>query len=117
MVFSIEASLTFWTSAEPRSFTFIDLPIEVSPLPSAPWHMAHLALKMAPPSAANDCIGATMMARMATARIRRVAFMMLHPLDVLSGVWQTHGGSPHDGPHRRSVMERTFREGGYSRSE
>src|SRR5689334_9104985 len=41
------------TSAEPMSFKPNFLPIAVSPLPSAPWHAAHFALKSPPPSA-ND---------------------------------------------------------------
>src|SRR6266850_853180 len=38
------SSLIFFTSSEAKSFTFRALPVAVSPLPSTPWHAAHLAL-------------------------------------------------------------------------
>src|SRR5215469_807660 len=44
----------FCTSSELRSRSLSDLPIAVAPLPSAPWHMAHFALKISAPSSAND---------------------------------------------------------------
>src|ERR1700682_3488108 len=38
------SSLIFFTSSEAKSFTFIALPVGVSPLPSTPWHAAHFCL-------------------------------------------------------------------------
>jgi hypothetical protein len=38
------SSLIFFTSSEAKSFTFIALPVAVSPLPSTPWHAALFCL-------------------------------------------------------------------------
>src|SRR5438067_3025177 len=52
------ASLIFWTSSEEKSFTFIILPVAVSPLPSGPWQPAHFALYVASAAAESAFAGA-----------------------------------------------------------
>src|SRR6266480_4094000 len=50
MMLVSSASVCFCTSADPRARILSDLPMGVWPLPSGPWHMAHLALKIPAPS-------------------------------------------------------------------
>src|SRR5580765_2869832 len=74
MIFFSSASVCFCTSAELKSRSLRLLPMEVSPLPSAPWHMAHFDLKSAAPSAAKAEVAARRM-RETTARVAKLLFM------------------------------------------
>src|SRR6266700_3736970 len=76
------ASDFFWTSAEWRSGIFSFSPIIVLPVPSGPWHIAHLDLnRLAPSSAAMEVTGNASMARAAptTASLLRDLEFMLFP--------------------------------------
>src|SRR5579862_4536648 len=52
------ASLIFCTSSDAKSFAFLDFPVGVWPLPSAPWHIAHFDLYVASAAAVSAFAGA-----------------------------------------------------------
>src|SRR5882672_1672042 len=61
--------LLFCQSAEARSASFAVLPMSVSPLPSAPWHEAHLAFQV-------RTVFASTSARAAAAEIRMTSTIL-----------------------------------------